>query len=91
MSGTYASNVTNLALLLRARATSMTQLTTDRLDDVDVVVVIYTTVGFLVGVGYFFATSDIKGAVNAMVTQIGCICLIRATLAFFWHVILGRN
>lgn len=69
----------------------MTQLTTDRLGPVDVVVVLYTAVGFLVGVGYFFATFDIKSSVNAMVTQIGWICLARATLSFFWHVILGRN
>lgn len=69
----------------------MTQLTTDRLGPVDVVVVLYTAVGLLVGVGYFFATSDIKSAVNAMVTQIGYICLVRAAFAFFWHVILGKN
>jgi hypothetical protein len=69
----------------------MTQPKMYRLDDADVVVVIYAIVGFLVGVGYFFATFDIKSSVNAMVAQIGCICLIRATLAFFWHVILGKN
>lgn len=69
----------------------MTQPKMYRPDDTDVVVVIYAIVGFLVGVGYFFATFDIKSSVNAMVTQIGWICLARAALSFFWHVILGRN
>lgn len=91
MSGTCAQNVTNLAPLLRGRVTSMTQRITGRVDKADVLVVIYTMVGLLVGTVYFIATFDLKLALHAMVVQIGILCVVQTTLSFFWHVILDKT